>query len=58
MANTLDFTEHEVKVSGTKEQLLQLAYYLDEICAEGTWGDLAYKIKIELDEDFHREVGA
>lgn len=58
MVNIFNFSEHEVKVSGTKEQLLQLAYYLDETCAEGTWGDLVYKIKVELDEDFRREVEA
>ena len=43
--------ENDVTVSGEKHHLLELAEYLRYASAEGTWGDLIYKIEYEFDVD-------
>lgn len=60
MAEIYAFTEKDVSVSGPAEELLELASWLDgttqstELCKK--WKDIAYTIRLHLDEGFHKEV--
>ena len=50
------FSEHNLTVSGEKEDLLDLARYLMQVDITNTWADLIYKITLAFDDEFRREV--
>ncbi len=56
MSEILRFSEHEVSVSGTSEDLRNLADFLIDSEIDNTWHDLAYRIKVALDDEFREEV--
>lgn len=56
MAEIYTFSEHSLTVSGEKSDLLLLLEYLDNADMENTWADLLYKMRLELDDGFRREV--
>ena len=49
MIKICTFTEHDVTVSGEEHHMMELAELLRD--AEGTLGDLRYKIEYEFDID-------
>lgn len=50
------FREHEFEVSGTEEQLIELAKMLRSADVEGTWADLIYQIEYFFNVDSLAEV--
>lgn len=51
MVELYEFREHAFQVKGEKHDLISLAEILREAGAEGTLGDLCYKIEYEFDID-------
>lgn len=56
MVEIYSFSEHDFAVQGENSDLLRMAELLTEAGAEGTLGDLAFKIRYALDEAFRAEI--
>ena len=60
MAELFTFQEGDVTVSGPKEELLELADWIegttDSTEMSNKWCDLAYSIRVNFDEAFQKEV--
>lgn len=52
----LTFREHDVTISGEAEHLLEFARKIYDNDFSNVFTDLAFKIRMELDDEFREEI--